>query len=338
MAFPLDWQVRLAPIGRIRLGRAEPAGRTGRGGQPITRPVKLGTFRFTSPSRPAIDAAAALWRGDVRPWEYRGRRQWEVITDAAELTVCVPQVHDAIDSWYEWWRGGECVRRCDSRTDRKTGRPCICPADPVERHRLSKANPPQACGLKTRVSLILPDLPDVGTWRLDTGSFYAAGQLLSKARLMEMFRDRSGFMLPARLWIDHQSDMKDGQVRRWIVPALELQGTLRQYASGQLGSGDLAAQLPGGPAQAPLELGPAAPAAGAPAPDPDPRLTAQHVADLALTAATRLEIERLAAQAKQAGLREDAVFAPPVGDPDAAQIEQPLWQVLTHRWRALPAA
>lgn len=334
MAVPLDLQVRLAPIGRIRLGLGEPTGKTGRGGQQITRPVKLGTFRFTSPSRPAIDAAAALHHGDVRPWEYRGRRQWEVITGATELMVCVPQVHDAIDSWYEWWRGGECVHRCDSRTDIKTGRPCICPADPVERHRLSKANPPQACGLKTRVSLILPD---VGTWRLDTGSFHAAGQLLSKTRFMEMFKDRAGFMLPARLWIDHQSDMKDGRVRRWTVPALELQGTLRQYAGGQLGSGDLAAQLPGGPGQPPRALGPAA-ADGTSAPDPDPRLTAQHVADLALTATTRAEVERLAAQAKQAGLREDAVFASPVGDPDAAQIEQPLWQVLTHRWRALPAA
>lgn len=339
MRAPIGMQVLLAPIGRIRLGYSEPIpGKTTRTGQPVSKPVKLGTFRFTSESRPAAESAARAHGGEVREWNNRGRREWDVITDADELMVSVPNSPGAIDVTYEWWAGRECLHRCDGATDRKTGKPCICPADPIERHFASKANPQQACGLKTRISLVLPDLIDVGTWRLDTGGFYAAGELLSKAQVMEVLRDRVGLMIPARLWLSRRSDVVGGQVRRWITPMLELQGTLRDYADRQLGGGSIAAQLPPPPG-GPLAITAAAvdmPPPPAQEPDPDPTVTAQDLADEIIAAATRTEIHRISARIKAAGMADDKVFGPVDDHPDTAHVEMPLSELAVARWRALP--
>lgn len=334
-------QPLLAELGRIRLGTSKPTGRTSRSGQEIRQPLKLETFRFTSQSRPAIEMAAAKHGGEVHEWMNQGHREWDVITDADELWVSVPNTPGAIDTNYEWWAGGECLHRCDSRFDRKTGKPCACPADPAERHALSKMNPQQACGLKTRLHLVVPDLFDLGTWRLETGSFYAAGHLLSKVQFMEAMRDRAGLLIPARLWLAHDSDVKNGQTRRWITPAIELQGTLRQYANGELAAGGIAAQLPPAPGQ-PLAITAApatptaVPAGPPPPPDPDPSVTAQDLADDLIGAATRQQVHRISQQVKDAGMADDKVFGPPAGDPDAAHVEMILSELALSHWAALP--
>jgi Recombination directionality factor-like len=279
----LDLQRRTRQSGRIRLGYAIDTGKTGKGGQKITRPARSDKFRFTSPSRPLIEAVAAYHGGEPRPWEDGGRREWEVFTEAEELFVSVPPGVEAITTNYELWRGGGCERRCDSQHEQKTGGPCLCPhaANPDDaeevnrvarlRHEMSKRNPPEACGLKTRVNLVLPDLPDIGVWRLDTGSFYAAGELLGHAELMELCVARNVF-LPARLWIDHRTEVVRGQTRRYPVPALELAVTFRQVVTGELEAGGWAAQLPP-PAQPRAAITaaattPALPSAPAPAPAP----------------------------------------------------------------------
>lgn len=268
----LDLQRRAYQSGRIRLGQAVKTGKQDKAGKDITRPVKLDAFRFTSPSRFQIDAAAEAHGGEVRPWDNRGRREWEVLTGATELMVAIPPAVDAISQWYEMWTGGGCQRRCDSQREQKSGGPCLCPhaADPRdedeadrmarERARLSKLMPPQACGIKTRVSVVLPDLPDIGVWRLDTSGFYAAGELIGKAELMALCRDRDLF-LPARLWIDHRVDVVGGQTRKYPVPALEILKTFRQVATGELEAAGWAAQLPPAPGEQPKAI------TAAPSPD-----------------------------------------------------------------------
>jgi hypothetical protein len=272
----LDLQRRAYQSGRIRLGQAVKTGKQDKAGRDITRPVKLDTLRFTSPSRFQVEAAALAYEGEVCPWDNRGRKEWEVITAVSEIMVAIPPAADAISQWYEMWTGGGCQRRCDSQHEQKSGGSCLCPhaQDPDdedevdrmarERARLSKLMPPQACGLKTRVSLVLPDLPDVGVWRLDTGGFYAAGELIGKAELMALCRDRNLF-LPARLWIDHRVDVVNGQTRKYPVPALEILKTFRQVATGELEEAGWAAQLPPAPGQ-PLAI--AAPSPGVPRPGP----------------------------------------------------------------------
>lgn len=261
----LDLQRRAYQSGRIRLGQAVMTGKQDKAGKDIMRPVKLDAFRFTSPSRYQIDAAAEAHGGEVRPWDNRGRREWEVLTDATELMVAIPPAADAISQWYEMWTGGGCQRRCDSQHEQKSGGPCLCPhaADPDdedevdrmarERARLSKLMPPQACGIKTRVSVVLPDLPDIGVWRLDTAGFYAAGELIGKAELMALCRDRDLF-LPARLWIHQRVDVVSGQTRKYPVPALEILKTFRQVATGELEAAGWAAQLPAAPGEQPKAI------------------------------------------------------------------------------------
>lgn len=342
----LDLQRRQQTTGRIRTGVRVKTGKQDKNGKDITRPGKLDTLRFTSPSRPAIEAAAFAFGGDVRPWENRGRNEWEVITKAIEAMVAIPPGVEAISTWYEKWSGGGCERRCDSQTEQKSAGPCLCApllerfGDPEakakERDRLSKLKPAQTCALKTRISVVLPDLPDVGVWRLDTSSFYAAGELLGKVAIMELCRENDLF-LPARLWVDHRVEVSNGETKKYPVVSLELQATFRQVATGQLAAAGWAAQLPPAPGQ-----GPKAITGGRAAKAPEPTeaadkvatvLTAQQIANAASLAETRRDVEALAAQAKDLGCEAEHVCIDP-----AADVWDELRSVLRDRWTALPAA
>jgi hypothetical protein len=361
----LDLQRRAYQSGRIRLGQVVATGKQDKAGKDIMRPVKLSTFRFTSPSRYQIDAAAEAYRGEVRPWDNRGRKEWEVVTAAEELFVAIPPAADAISQWYEMWTGGGCQRRCDSQREQKSGGPCLCPhaSDPGdedevdrmarERHRLSKLMPPQACGIKTRLSVVLPDLPDVGVWRLDTGGFYAAGELIGKAELMALCRDRDLF-LPARLWIDHRVDVVGGQTRKYPVLALEIQKTFRQVATGELESAGWAAQLPPGPGDGPRAIT-AAPSPDVPRPGAEPsspevagnagaepgrpqdladderryRL-AQVIANQARTAATAAQMRECAAAMAREQVGEEWVYTT---DDQVSGPCKPLEDFLRETWR-----
>lgn len=329
----LDMQARMATIGRIRHGYSEQV--TGRSGRLVMKPVKHDKLIFTSGSKRLVEAAADRYGGDVEPWDNRGLSQWRVFTDVDSVMVSVPKIGDPVDSWYEWWRGGECIHKCDSRTDQKTGKACVCTPDPVQRHLLSKSNPPQACGIKTRISLVLADLPDIGTWRMDTGSFNAAAEMLGKVQIMQHFRDTEDILIPAQLRLDKRSDVKDGQTRRYIVPVLELQATLRTYAAGTLAAGGLAAQLPPAPDGAD---GPPAITAGGPGAAAEPAgepLTAQGLADKIVAAGSTGAVTHWAGQAKQLGVADEDVFGTVDDGDDAAQIKMPLRELANLRWEVL---
>jgi Recombination directionality factor-like len=347
----LDLQRRAYQSGRIRLGQVVKTGKQDKAGRDITRPVKLDTLRFTSPSRFQVDAAAEAYEGEVRPWDNRGRKEWEVVTKVDEIMVAIPPATDAISQWYEMWTGGGCKRRCDSQRELKSGGSCLCPhaSDPAdedevdrmarERARLSKLMPPQACGLKTRVNLVLPDLPDIGVWRLDTGGFYAAGELVGKAELMRLCRDRDLF-LPARLWIDQRVDVVDGQTRKYPVPALEIQKTFRQVATGELEAGGWAAQLPPAPGERPKAIT-AAPAAPAPkaeqAPPPaapadetplEDWQRAEQIAARGRAATTGAEMTACAEDAERQGLSDEHICTDRQND-----TWEPLTPYLQQLWR-----
>lgn len=340
----LDQQRRFYQSGRLRLGTQVATGKTGRGGKAVMKPVKLDTWRFTTPSRPAINAAAERFGGTPQPWDNRGRKEWDLISETTEIMVTIPPRDAAITQWYEMWSGGGCQRRCDSVLERISRGPCLCPhadnpddldqVDTAARLRAEMAKQGKACGLKTRVSVIIPDLPGIGVWRLDTGGWYAAGELLDQAQMLEACRDR-GYFLPARLWVDQRTEITGGQTRRYPVPVLELLATAREIFTGDLGERGLAAQLPPPPA-APLRAiaaapEPAAPAAAAPAAAaPAPR-TGQQIADDADRAVTRPEIEALAREADSAGVGDDLVCT------DRAEEKyHELHDYLQNLWRGLP--
>jgi Recombination directionality factor-like len=341
----VDIQRRGQQIGRLRLGQQVAVLRDGKD-TGKTRPVKLTTFRFTTGSRVTARAIAELYGGEVRDWS----GEYEVITSKSEIGVTVPPRDEVVSQWYEKWTKGGCERRCDSQREQITGGPCLCPhaedpsdADEVartalERSDLAKKNPPQACKLVTRISVMIPDLPGLGVFRLDTGSFYAAVEIGDSAALMQVARER-GVFLPAILRIEQRQRVAGGQTKKYPVPVLEVLATFRDLATGVIENAGIAAQLPPAPGEPPRAITAGPPPGPAKERDSGPlfaRMTpaakAQHLADKAKDATGRTEIEALAEIAKHERLAEDHVCIDREGD-----VWQELHAYLTGQWKALPA-
>jgi hypothetical protein len=328
-----DIQRRGQQIGRIRIGQQVAVIKDGRD-TGKTRPERLSTFRFTTSSRSQAEAIAALYGGQVTDWN----GELEVITGKSEIGVTVPPRDQVISQAYEMWNKGGCIRRCDSQDEQISGGPCLCPhaADPddeiavaraaLERAQLAAQNPPAACKPVTRISVMIPDLPGLGVFRLDTSSFYAATEIGDAAALMQMARDQ-GIFLPATLRIEQRSRVAGGQTKKFPVPVLEVLTTFRSLVTGTLEAGGLTAQLPPAPGEQPraLTAGPAAPAAAPPA---------QDLADQAAGATARTRIEVIQQQVADRELGDDSVWVPDAGTPET-HVEMTLTEFLRRRWREL---
>lgn len=213
-------------VGRLRLGEKGVSQSTGK-----TFPKKLDTWRLTSPSRNAIDAAARMWGGTVKKWE----DEWEVITKASELPVRIAPVEPSL--YYEMWSAGGCQRRCDGEQarvpDGKGGmavKPCLClmenGGDSVNR----------ACKFHMRASFFLEDLPAFGVWRVESGGYYAATEFFPCVEIL-VAQARNGNYPAAMLAIDKrsrkvQNAKGETETRNYIVPVLRIEQTLRHVWAG----------------------------------------------------------------------------------------------------------
>jgi len=335
----VDIQRRGQQIGRIRIGEQVAVIKDGKD-TGKTRPSRLETFRLTTASRTAADAIAALYGGQVREW----RGEYEVITGKSEIGVTVPPRDDIVSQWYEMWNKGGAIRRCTSQREQISGGECLCPhaADPsdadevakmaLKRSELAKLNPPQACKLVTRISVMIPDLPGLGVFRLDTGSYYAAVEIGDSAALMQVARDK-GVFLPAMLRIEHRQRIAGGQTKKFPVPVLEVLATFRDLATGAIERGGMIAQLPPAPGEQVRAI--AAPPAAAPTPRavrPAPAeqpLTGQQIADAAAKATTRAQIRDLKAIAEENRVERDMI------GPPGSEIYEELDSYLHTRWEDL---
>lgn len=206
----IELQRRVREIGRLRIGQ-KVATSNGR-----SRPSKLDTFRFTSRDRQVIDAAAARWGGTVEAWDDApDGDQWQVTSETAELSVVIPPTDMGFSQWFELWSAGGCQRRCDGQRDLISDGPCKC--DPEARE----------CSMHTRLSVMLPELPGFGLWRLDTQGYYAAAELGGLVEMCQRFTAQ-GTLLPARLRLEQRSVKrpKPGgggvETRRYAVPVLDI--------------------------------------------------------------------------------------------------------------------
>lgn len=170
-----DLQQRLAEIGRIRMGE-QVATSTGK-----IRPAKLDTWRLTSPSEKAIQVAAEIYGGQPQPWDGGEGDQWQVVTQTNTLDILIPPF-EIVSQSFELWSGGGCQRRCDGYVEELSMKPCMCPDDPNE--RMEQAAKGKACKATTRLRVILPRLPGVGVWRLETHSWNAAVTLAATASML----------------------------------------------------------------------------------------------------------------------------------------------------------
>lgn len=196
-------QQQQTEVGRIRLGVKVALA----GGK--SRPAKLDTLRFTSPHRELIEKVAELYGGHVAAWQPpKGNAQWQVITTSTQVPVMVPPQDPAESQWFEMWSKGGCLRRCDGQTERISGKACLCDPDPAERD----------CKMHTRVNVLLEEVPGIGVWRVDTGSFYAATELPTTARILA----EANGLIPGKLILDQRTVTRGGKTFNFAVPVLDI--------------------------------------------------------------------------------------------------------------------
>lgn len=218
----LTLQRKLTEVGRVRLGAKGAKG----------APTKLETFRLTSKSKEAIDAAAEVYGGTVGTWSGPDGQEYELITETNTLDVVVPP-GNALSQWYEMWSGAGCQRRCDGQTETLSGSPCKCPTDQAQRTELSGRG--QACRPTTRLSVILPQVRTVGIWRLETHGYHAATELAGVAELLERVSANDRY-LPATLRLEPRSSKKGGKTSRFVVPVLEVGATVQEAIAASAGT------------------------------------------------------------------------------------------------------
>lgn len=245
----LTIQRQFRELGRIRAGDQQEYVKDG---VKKRRPVKGTTFRLTSASQNLVERVAAEYGGKVQPWanapEGSGA-QWECTITAPALDVLVPpgQVYS---QYMELWKGGGCLRRCDGVTELLTNTPCACPPDPKERTALAAKG--EACKPTTRLNVMLPRIPDIGVWRLETHSYYAAVELAGTADVLRKATE-AGYPLPAQLRIDQRHVKRPNEPRKdFPVVVLELPDSLpgvllaRPAEAPEIGPGPAAPLLTAG--------------------------------------------------------------------------------------------
>jgi hypothetical protein len=268
-------------LGRLRTGLTDG-----------NRPVRSETWIVTSHAEHYVEAAAAEWGGTAEKWQPQGSgaAQFRVITQATCLDAILPP-GDPLSQSYEMWSRGGCQRRCDGMTEQLTDAPCLCIAQFGESwYEQEKGD---VCSAHTRLNVILPQMPDIGVWRMETGSFYAANEI---AAHVDLIRNATGgnIAVPIRLRMEQRQRVAAGKTKKFPVVAVELRGS----TAGQLMAGtanlDAIAALPG------AQASPAALEAG-------PKRTEADWLALTQSATTLDEVRALWRQAGEEGTRTEAV-------------------------------
>lgn len=242
----LTLQRQARELGRLRAGRTEGK-----------RPVRSDTWIVTSHNEGYVKAAADLWGGLPEKWQPlgAGAAQWRVITEASSIDALMPP-GDPLSQTNEMWTKGGCARRCDGITEQLTDQPCLCVAQFGSDFHLQAKD--KRCNLTTRLNLILPAMPDVGVWRVESHGFWAANEI---AATVDVIRSATGgnSLVPVNVRIEPRTRVSQGQTKQFPVIVLGLRGvTAGQILSGTAPGINVATGEIGGTAPAAIE------AAGAP--------------------------------------------------------------------------
>ena len=220
----LDIQRRAVEAGRIRAGDKDDRGNPRRGKN----------WRLTSRDEVRLVAASKLWGGKVKPWEARpGEFELYTSTDVLPILLLPRQLPT---TWYELWSAGGCQRRCDGRHETVGDQACVCNPDDRE------------CSPHTRLSVMLPDLPGIGAWLLQSTGWYAASELAGVSELLQ-WTSAQGILVPARLILEQREDKKPGKPNhKYVVPVIDVEPTMRDImgmtTAGALPAGEPIAATP----------------------------------------------------------------------------------------------
>jgi len=283
------------------------------------RPMRSETWIVTSHAEHYVEAAAAEWGGTVEKWQPQGSgaAQFRVITQTTCLDAILPP-GDPLSQSYEMWSRGGCQRRCDGMTEQLSDSPCLCIADYGDNwYQQEKGD---VCSAHTRLNVILPQMPDIGVWRMETGSFYAANEI---AAHVDLIRTSTGgnIAVPIRLRMEQRQRVANGKTKKFPVIAVELRGATAGALMAGTANLDAIAEL--------------APAQSAPAIEAAPARSEADWMRLVQDAGTVEELRGIWKDAANAGLHSPAVqqaitgkiakLQPPSSDPDE------LWQrIVTH--------
>ena len=207
----INHQRQVMEVGRIRIGGEKPERGAGK---------KLDYPRLTSPHRDLIERAARAYGGDVKEWAAPSGLQYQVYCDRPIRVGFLPMAH-LYEQWNELWQRGGCQRRCDGVTEQKSGKACMCTPDNRE------------CKPTTRAWVVLLDVGGYGTWRIETGSYYAAVEMGGVLEIAESAM-RAGQQITATMSIEHRSIARDGQTRKFVVPVLRPDLDIEMFATGQV--------------------------------------------------------------------------------------------------------
>jgi hypothetical protein len=204
-------QHRLPQAGRIRTGTQV------RGSNGKMRPVASQTFIFTSQDPDLLAPVAARYGGTVAPWnEPKSPDRYAVTTEARKVDVILP--NDPLTQWFELWSGKRGLeRRCD-------GEYCEVQVPGPDGYEMAQedcvcvAQGWQECEYKLRLSMLIPEVSSLSTWRLDTSSEHARMEIPKMVETIEKFQElRPGFSLAVL-----RLDQRTAPGRRFSVPVLDV--------------------------------------------------------------------------------------------------------------------
>lgn len=222
---------RVPEQGRIRMGVKQLTGKLDKNNKPMSRPVKLSRLRFTSQDRGALDVIAAKYGGEVTPWpEGPTDGQFQVTVTQEKVPIALPPDPLSGTPIYEHWSGGGCLRRCD-------GVDCAIPAADAEEQQAiipcpCRAENRMACKPRTRLNVVLREVPFGGTWRLESTGWNAAEEL--PAQVDTVLALQNANFPKAELSIQHRTRLVGGQTKKFIVPYMSWPESLEEIAAGAI--------------------------------------------------------------------------------------------------------
>lgn len=226
----LTLQRQARELGRLRTGYSVP------NEDPNKRPraVRSQTWIISSHAEHYVQAAAEVWGGTVEKWQPQGNgaAQWRVITEANSLDAILPP-GDPLSQAYELWTKGGAQRRCDGMTESLSDQPCFCRQQWGDAF-WERAPKDAACKITTRLNVILPEMPDIGAWRVETHSYYSANEMAAAVDVLKgSIGDQA--LIPVRLRIEQRTRVANGQTKHFPVVAVELRGgTAGQVLAGSV--------------------------------------------------------------------------------------------------------
>lgn len=243
----LKRQQRIVEVGIIRIGEK------GISGSGKEYPRSRETFRITSKFKDLLDVAQKVYGGEVRQWkDHPGH--WELLSEAKTIKGLFSTREtgdgelESLIQHFEQWKGNTCTHRCNGETcevwkqignDKKDKPiydkdlvPCSCEHDGD-----------RDCKLVSRVRVILPEVPSLGLWRLNTGSETFAGEVEGLIANIKTFRLDQYGPVPVTLTISTREKRTGPNAATEKFPVVEILLDQNPVSLPQLVSGIQAAAL-----------------------------------------------------------------------------------------------